>query len=206
MIINRYDTGLLHSNMYVISDNGHVIVIDPCENINPVVGNRVDWILLTHEHYDHISGVNKWKNSTSGRVLCSAACADRIGDPKRNLARLFPEFCQMQTWITIDKVPNTDINYRCYADDTFIDEAVFFWQGHKFRLQEIPGHSPGSIGIYVDQSYFFSGDSLLNGKEIELRFPGGSRQQWEAKGLQRIEAIPKGIIVYPGHFDSFIRS
>ena len=204
MIIEQYDSGLLYSNMYVISENGRAIVIDPCRNTEPSVHKQVDWILLTHEHYDHISGVNAWKQATSGKVLCSASCADRISDPRKNLARLYPEFCQMQTWVQPDEIPQTDREYRCYADETFTDETCFIWQGHTVRLQEIPGHSPGSIGIYIDQDAFFSGDSLLKGKETELRFPGGSRQQWAETGLPRIKAIPKGTAVYPGHFDSFI--
>ena len=33
----------------------------------------LDRILLTHEHYDHISGVTLLREKTGGRVLCSRA-------------------------------------------------------------------------------------------------------------------------------------
>ena len=203
MKIEQYDSGLLHSNMYVVSENGHAVVIDPALYTEPARDLEIDWILLTHEHYDHISGVNAWKEKTHGKVLCSAACAERIRNPNKNLARLFPEFCQLQTWIDHYEVPDTDRGYRCSADETFTDETRFIWQGHLVRLQEIPGHSPGSIGIFFDRDCFFSGDSLLKNREIELRFPGGSREQWARTGLARIEAVPKGTIIYPGHFEKY---
>ena len=47
-------------------------------------------------------------------------------------------------------------------------------------------------------------DSLLEGKEIELRFPGGSKKQWEESGKKIIDAIPDGTKIYPGHFDGFV--
>ena len=65
--IKRYVSGLLSSNMYVISEAGHAIVIDPFEDTTPSEGLTVDCILLTHEHYDHISGVNIWKKARENR-------------------------------------------------------------------------------------------------------------------------------------------
>ena len=204
MKIEQHITGLLYSNMYVISENGHAIVIDPCVNTDPAKGLQFDWILLTHEHYDHISGVNAWKKTTDADVLCSKMCAERTKDPRKNQARFFPEFCELQTWVALDEIPSTDRDYGCYADKTFQNRISFVWQGHELDLMEIPGHSPGSIGIYIDRRIFFSGDSLLENKNIELRFPGGSRQQWIKTGLPRINAVPKGTVVYPGHFRPFI--
>ena len=71
-------------------------------------------------------------------------------------------------------------------------------------LREIPGHSLGSVGIMIDGEHFFSGDSLMEYEEIELRMPGGSRKKWEEIGRKRIEEIPEGTRIWPGHFDSFI--
>ncbi len=94
MKIETYDTGLLHSNMYIISENNHAIVIDPYSNTEPGRDKIIDWIFLTHEHYDHISGVNAWKEATDGQVLCSKSCAERLGNPRKTLSRIFPEFWQ----------------------------------------------------------------------------------------------------------------
>ena len=190
--------------MYVIEENEHAIVIDPARNTLPGKGLIVDYLIVTHEHYDHISGVNAWKDVYHTRLLCSKACAERLGDPRKNRARHFDAFCEMQTWIKLGKLPEIDTAYVCYADKTFKDETSFFWQNHQFRLLEVPGHSPGGIGIYLDNEFFFSGDSLIKDYEVELRFPGGSRKQWLEIGEPRIKAVPKGTRIFPGHFGSFI--
>lgn len=204
MEIRQYPSELLSSNMYVLEERGHVIVIDPFCETAPAKGLTVDKILLTHEHYDHISGVNLWKAATGAPVLCSKACAEGIRSPRRNLARIFEAFCELQTWISLDQIPPSDPSYSCTADESFEDRCHFDWQGHSFRLFELPGHSPGSVGILVDERYLFSGDSLMKDRETELRFPGGSKEKWERVSRPRINELPEGIRVYPGHFEDFI--
>lgn len=203
MEIKRYESGLLSSNMYVIVEENHAIVIDPFDDTSPAAGLTIDYILLTHEHYDHISGVNTWKERTGASVLCSKACAENIQNPKKNLANHFKEFCELQTWLKLEKIPASNPKYSCSADQTFEDEMSLDWQGHTFRLFEIPGHSQGGIGILLDEKEFFSGDSLMENSEIELRMPGGSRKKWKEIGSKRIEKLPTGVRVWPGHFNEF---
>ena len=204
MNIRRYVSGLLLSNMYLIVEGDHAVVIDPFEDIVPAKGLTIDYIFLTHEHYDHISGVNDWKEAMHPIVVCSKTCAANIQNPKKNLASHFKEFCELQTWIHLDKIPASDPYYFCRADTTFDDEVKIKWQGHEFHLTEIPGHSPGSIRIMLDGTDYFSGDSLMKNCEIELRLPGGSRKKWKEPGSKRIEKIPQGTRIWPGHFDGFI--
>ena len=203
MIIQAYDSGLLHSNMFVISEGGHAIVVDPCSDTKPGKNFIVDWIILTHEHYDHISGVNVWKKETGATVMCSKSCANRLGDPKMTMARFFSEFCQLQTWVKLESVPKADTEYRCEADQTFEKEYNLTWKGHEIILKETPGHSPGSIVILMDNQFLFSGDTLFSDRHIEVRFPGGSMRQWKEYGEPVIEKLPKGLLVYPGHFAPF---
>lgn len=203
-MIRRYVSGLLASNMYLIVEGNHAIVIDPFDDITPGDGLTIDYILLTHEHYDHISGVNIWKEATGAPVLCSRACAENIQNSKKSLANHFKDFCELQTWMLLDKFPISNPEYVCSADRVFENEMIFQWQNHIFQLFEIPGHSQGSIGIMLDGKNFFSGDSLMENCEIELRMPGGSKKRWKELGSKRIDAIPDGTRVWPGHFDSFI--
>lgn len=205
MEIRKYESGLLSSNMYVIVEENHAIVIDPFEDTEPAKGLIVDRIILTHEHYDHISGVNIWKEATGAPVLCSEICAMNIQNPKKNLANHFKEFCELQTWVELDEIPPSDPDYACSSDETFSDSLEFSWQGHAFRLFEIPGHSMGSIGIMLDEKEFFSGDSLIENCEIDPRMPGGSRKKWKEIGSKRVDDVPAGTRVWPGHFDSFIK-
>lgn len=204
MRIKKTDSGLLHSCMYVIEENGRAIVIDPCEDTGQAGDLDVDWLIITHEHYDHISGVNRWKEQTGAPLLCSRPCGERIRSSSKNLSRYFDVFCQIQTWTEIDLTDIRTVEYTCEADKVFDDRMLFEWQGHQVELMEIPGHSPGSIGIMIDRSDFFSGDSLMENDRTELRLPGGNARKWEEIGKKRLEALPDGITVHPGHFDSFI--
>lgn len=204
MIIKRYDSGLLSSNMYVIVENEHAIVIDPCNDTSASKQFSIDYLMLTHEHYDHIFGVNEWKTCCKAPLLCSDICAQRISNPRKNAARHFDAFCELQTMVDHWELRYFNPDFACYADITFSGTMHLKWQGHVFKLIHIPGHSPGSTGVFLDNNIFFSGDSLLEGRNIELRFPGGSKKQWEETGKKVIESIPKGTLICPGHFKEFV--
>lgn len=204
MEIRQYNSGILSSNMYVLTENQHAVVIDPARDTAPGEGLILDLLLITHEHYDHISGVNAWKERYHAPLLCSETCAGRIGDPRKNQARHFDVFCKILSHLPTDTLQTIDTAYTCTAEKTFSDQTAFDWQGHSFLLMEIPGHSPGSIGILLDGVHFFSGDSLLKDMSVEFRFPGGSKKQWLEQSESRIRSLPKGITVWPGHFESFI--
>ena len=203
MQIKKIDSGLLHSNMYIVEENGHAIIIDPCMDTSAAADLVVDLMILTHEHYDHISGVNAWKEDKSAPLLCSRSCAENIRNPKKNLSRYFDVFCEMQTWVPIEEMEIEPVNFSCEADKIFEDRLVFDWQGHTITLLETPGHSPGSILIDLDHSDYFTGDSLLENYETEVRFPGGSPEKWDTIGKTRIMAVPEGARIWPGHFEEF---
>lgn len=201
--IKRYESDLLLSNMYMIVEGTRAVVIDPFRDTSPAKDLTVDKILLTHEHYDHISGVNLWKKETRAPVLCSKACDANMRNPQKNMSKYFKVFCELQTWIGLQEIPEADTEYSCEAEEHFEGEMFFEWQGHQWHLFEMPGHSLGSIGILLDNMYFFSGDSLMENCGIELRMPGGSGKKWKEVGEIRLRQIPYGIRIYPGHFKDF---
>lgn len=178
-------------------------MIDPYCDCTMLDNCIVDYILLTHEHYDHISGVNHWKEHFQTKVLCSNNCARNIESPIHNFASMFELLCEMQTFVEVDSIPECDKRYTCRADETFEDEIIFEWKGHNMRIFELPGHSEGSVGILIDNAHFFSGDSLFEKMEVALRLPGGSRQKWENVSLPRLLELPVPLVVYPGHFSEF---
>ena len=59
----RYILPLIKSNMYVIVSDSDALIIDPIENTEAFeriknTGIKAVTAVLTHEHFDHISGVN----------------------------------------------------------------------------------------------------------------------------------------------------
>ena len=192
----------IFSNMYILESNGHIILIDPhitsLENVNGIV----DFILLTHEHYDHISGVNFWREKTGAKVICSEPCNVSLKNPLKNFSSFFKEFCEIQTMVEVDREVE-NLNYYCNGDITFKNNFEFKWQRSILKLFETPGHSEGSSCILVNDKILFSGDSLFLNHPTVLKFPGGSKKQWLQKSLPLLKTIPKDARIFPGHFESF---
>lgn len=204
MKITRYISDLMFSNMYILTDNGYSLIIDPFEHCMLPKELRPDMLVVTHEHYDHISGVNRMKQQFGIPLLCSEKCAQRLTDSRKNLARYFESFCQLQTYGKQDMSVPINASYTCQADLTFDDEIRFKWHGNEMWLFSLPGHSPGSIGIIIKNKFFFSGDSVLPDREVEFGFPGGNKKDWNEISAEKINGISDSTMVYPGHRNKFL--
>lgn len=208
MGIISFPTPLLCSNMYLISETDHGIILDPHSDRAMLIqigaaAKQIDYIILTHEHYDHISGTNALRKRFGCPVLCSDACAARIKDPVANLSHYFNAYAQMQTGEPItDEILLTE-DYVTYADATFAGQMTLDWQGHRLELTETPGHSPGSICILLDGTFLFSGDTLLPSGKAMTRFPGGSSRRYREKAIPYLRSLPPDTTVYPGHYEAF---
>lgn len=204
--IQSYAFYPIDSCMYIWQEGDSAVVIDPCVSKDALLylrGRNINRILviLTHEHYDHISGVNWLKeNFENVCVLCSQLCADALDNPCRNLSEFWEVLFVGKEERIQEYVQNMKIQpYSCKADETFEGEYEFIWQGHKIFLKETPGHSKGSICILVDEEILFSGDTLVTGHETILRLPGGSKKDFASITLPYLESLDREIMVYPGH-------
>lgn len=189
----------IDERMYLLRSGNRVILIDAVQNreadayLEQICPDDI-WIILTHEHIDHIYGVNVLKEKFPCRVLCSEACGTAIEDPKLNLAR-YQEVILGRGRNGLD----ISFEYQCSANQTFEDMYSFQWQNHSLRLRETPGHSPGSICILLDRNAVFTGDTLLKNDPVITRFPGGDRNTYRRSTLPFLRSLPLDIYVYPGH-------
>lgn len=189
----------IDERMYLLQSGKRIILIDAVRNekadayLKQIRPHDV-WIILTHEHIDHIYGVNDLKKKFPCRVLCSQMCSAAISDPKLNMAR-YQEVILGRN----DTRSELDFEYRCEADQTFEKKYSFDWQGHMFRLYETPGHSRGSICILLNDSVVFTGDTLLKNDPVITRLPEGDRIAYRQKTLPFLHSLPPDSYVYPGH-------
>ncbi len=172
---------LTESNCYILSEGNHCVIIDPGESANLLrlleeKGWTPELILLTHEHCDHMAGLDAVRDRyPSARFLATAACNEGIQDPRKNLSRI------MHVYLHFRRKPGVQYEkFACRpADKIIADDALLEWRGHSLRFVHLPGHTPASEGIFLDEKVFFCGDYLIPGEEPVLRFPGGDEEAYE---------------------------
>jgi glyoxylase-like metal-dependent hydrolase (beta-lactamase superfamily II)/rhodanese-related sulfurtransferase len=175
--INRPARGCLS---YIISSNGMAAVVDPLRHIDPILefteqkGLKIELVLETHGHADHISG---------GREL-----ADRVGAPYY----LHP----YDAIHPIDVLP-ADLSFEYIADG-----QVFSVGDVQLKTIHVPGHTLGNVAYLVGDDYLLSGDSIFM-TSISRPDLGGQAETWAPihfRSLKRLLELGDETIVLPGHF------
>lgn len=201
----RYSMPGIDSSMYVAVEGAEALVVDPHiseEMVAALTEHSVKKLLifLTHEHFDHISGVNYLRTHFACHVVCTKTAADILPDPNRNLAKFWDV-------LLMDKSPEEkavgeavkDEEYSCQADAFFDSDTAYRWQGHVIQARIAPGHSKGSALFFLDETALFSGDSLVNGAGVICRLPGGKWAVFEEKTLPLLQGLKDDMMVFPGH-------
>ena len=201
------------SNMFILLSDNEAVVFDP--NIDEELIDLFKeksikdvHILLTHGHYDHISGVEWLKEKTGAKVFCHARCADRLANSKRPLSRLVA-----MVLATEDKkdgghrYQDFKESYKPFtivADNTFEKEVDIQLGEYEFKVISTPGHSEGSACYMLCGKMVFTGDTLLQNDPVILKFPGGNAGDYEKLTLPYLKKLSKDSIIMPGHGDPFV--
>lgn len=203
------------SNMFVILSESEAVVFDPNEDEELLVlfkdkGIEKVHILLTHGHYDHISGVMWLKEHYNADVFCQSRCADRLANSKRPLSRLVA--------LVLAEQDRKDGGHR-YQDfkdsykpftikaDKIFEKADRFKIGSlEFKVTSTPGHSEGSACYMLNNQIIFTGDTLLEDNAAITRFPGGNTNDYKHVALPYLRSLDKNLIVMPGHGEPFVLS
>lgn len=168
------DTGTVS---YVVSDpaSGTAAVIDPVLDYDPKSGRtstraadaviervqdrglKIEWLLETHVHADHLSGLAYVKRRLGGRSAIGA----HIGDVQRAFKDIFG----------FERAFQPD---GSQFDHLFADGEAFQVGGIGARVLHTPGHTPACVS-YVIGDAVFVGDTLFmpDGGTARADFPGG---------------------------------
>ncbi len=192
IIVKSMPLGPLGANCYIVADilSGECAVIDPggytreLENaLKDERGVKLKYILLTHGHFDHISGVGELKEKHPEMKICIHALdAQCLNDPKMSLADGF-------------------------APGSFkkgVSADILLHDGDKLRLGQneievigTPGHTRGGV-TYKMGDILFTGDTLFRFTYGRTDFFGGSSADLE-RSIYRLFALEGDYVVYPGH-------
>ena len=198
---------LTDSNCYAIEEKGHVLIIDPNqkEKVTQIIREQdwiIDYVILTHEHCDHMQGLNELRRQYHFQVIAQEKCSKNLANKVKNMSGM------MGTYLYFKNGEKQIIPYEpftCEPAEIIFDKSYeFSWQDHSFELISIPGHTAGSISILMDEINLFSGDYLLPSDEDPTIFPGGSKEDYEKYAKPWMENLKEGLHIYPGHGKDYI--
>ena len=189
MILKKLTVGELDTNCYILGDYETKVglVIDPGGEVDLIEKEinklklKVEYIVLTHGHGDHIAALSELKKITGAQVLIHQLDAEMLSEPEKNLS-VFS--------LNPISAPGED---RLLKD------------GDKIRIGKIelevlhtPGHTGGSISLFTDK-IVFTGDLIFYGSVGRTDRPGGSYQQLLRAIHEKILDKDDDTVIYPGH-------
>ena len=193
--------------MYTLISGNKALIVDPCvdeDALALLIKKNIQEILVlpTHEHYDHISGINWLRNFFKCNVIANEKCASNMLNPLYNTSAHFDALFVFASEKVKEKIRDLNIqSYSCIADEFFAKHKQFSWQNHSVRIHHTPGHSQGSACIFLDDQFIFTGDSLIKGVAPVLRLPGGSKKAYMEETLPVLMDLPSSSTILPGHGD-----
>lgn len=185
------------SNCHVLIDkvSHHCIVVDPGSEFGDYIDGFLhenslipDYIILTHEHFDHIWSCGYLTDKYQVPILCSKACADAIVNEKTNLSLFF----------------DNAKAFACPPASLILEEIDYKlnWYSHELHFFPALGHSIGGI-IFTIENYVITGDTLIKDLKTVTKLKCGSKDKLN-ESLSILEGFKgQGMIVCAGHGDNF---
>jgi glyoxylase-like metal-dependent hydrolase (beta-lactamase superfamily II) len=212
---------LLRCNVWHVRGRDTDLVVDTSLGLRPlrhVVERDLAHALLavaTHAHSDHIGGIHEFDVraihpaeaadlAADGHVyLATEVYGDTVLGPYRDAGYDIPE-------LFVDAVPPGGLAAatmpRAAAPATRLlaDGDVVDLGDRAFEVLHLPGHSPGSIGLWDAASgVLFSGDALYDGPLLD-ELDGSDIDDYCAT-MRRLRDLPVSV-VHAGHEPSFGRA
>lgn len=171
--------------------------------------------VATHSHYDHIGGFHEFEERIAHRCeeqeladpenfasLQAADMGDAVIDAVRASGYELPE-----TLVTAVPHEGYDVaGYRVAPAPAtrLVDEGDVIDLGDRcFEILHLPGHSPGSMGLWeVSSGTLFSGDAVYDGPLLDM-LPESDIPRYLAT-MKRLRDLPV-TVVHAGHEPSFGR-
>ncbi len=189
MIIKQFIAGQLENNMYLVADEASkkAVLIDASSNIPELTkfakDYDVEYILLTHGHFDHIMGLTSLKQALGAQaVICKDDLV--ISDNINEFTSLFG---------LPDTVPP--------VYDKYIKDGDIINVGNlKIKVIHTPGHTEGGV-CYLIEDNLFSGDTLFKQSVGRTDLFGGNFNKLVDSIKNKLFKLDSNIKVFPGHGD-----
>ena len=191
MDVRMFTVGPVAENSFIFRRDGsdRALIVDPGEEADKLLGAidslgvKLDGILLTHTHFDHVGAVAPVARATGAEVWVPKAEAFVLADINSYVP--WPGFGPFDSWD---------------AEHTLEGGEKLELAGFEIDVIFTPGHSPGHVTFSIpDEQAAFSGDVLFQGSVGRTDLPGGDWGTLLESIRNLTESLPAETTVYPGH-------
>lgn len=190
MILKTFIEGPIDANNYLLidEDSKEALMIDCSaarkEVITAIKNKQVNlkYILLTHGHFDHILGIDKFKEIFGVDTYVSKDDIPQI--------EAAGQMMQMFSGMKPEKIKSIN-HYVKDGDEFFIGKT-------KIKAIATPGHTEGGMSYLVGDK-LFSGDTLFQGSVGRSDLPGGDFEKLSRSVKEVLFSLPDNIEVFTGH-------
>ncbi len=185
--------GPVATNCYLLvnKETRECVVVDPGDCGAEIASNirkeglEPKAILLTHGHFDHITGIDGLRKTFPVPLYAGEKEKELLGDVMLNCSASMGSF----------RAPVTA------KPDFFVSEGqVLEIAGFSIKCIETPGHTVGGISYYVEsEELLFSGDTLFEGSVGRTDLPTGSMGEIMRSLNDKLMKLPEDTKVFPGH-------
>ncbi|MFZ4779495.1 MAG: MBL fold metallo-hydrolase [Terrimicrobiaceae bacterium] len=185
--MNQFKTftgGPLDTNAFFLESAGGNILFDAPEGADArFAGDKIDWLLLTHGHFDHTADAAKIQR----RHGCKIA--------------YHPDTAPMVTDSGFFRRHGFELEIEPFSADRLLEECdECEVAGVKMKVLLVPGHCPGSLCFYFPESRsLIGGDVLFQGGVGRWDLPGGDGPLLFDGIRKKLFALDPETTVYPGH-------
>jgi glyoxylase-like metal-dependent hydrolase (beta-lactamase superfamily II) len=187
MEISGFTGGMASTNGYLIRSAGKYWVVDAPEGMAGWLrGQRVkvDALLLTHQHYDHVQDAAEIQREHGAPLLAWA-----------------PYSKDLTLELLLQKFMGLPLSVPAFGVDQLLQgRGEIEVCGVKLKLEHIPGHSTDSV-VFISQEErtVFGGDVLFAGSIGRADFPGGDMELLINGIREKLLVLPEDFEIYPGH-------
>ena len=188
--IQSFSLGQWQTNCYVLSVAGSCWIVDagfaPEEMLDAIDqrGLRVQQVVLTHAHLDHIAGLHAVRHRHPDvPILIHEDEQAFLTDTRLNLSAAFVEpVVAPQATQLLKGGQSLELG------------------GYTFDILHTPGHSPGGITLYAAQlGVAIVGDTLFAGSIGRFDFPTSDGPTHMRSISEKLMTLPDDTRVLPGH-------
>ena len=186
-----FTVGMVQENCFLFRRDGSdsALIVDPGDEPDKLLGvideldMKLEGILLTHTHFDHVGAVAPVAKATGAEVWVPEIEKPVLADI--NAFVPWPDFGPFESWD---------------AEHTVSGGEKLELAGFEIDVLFTPGHSPGHVVYSIpDEAVVFSGDVLFQGSVGRTDLPGGDWPTLLESIRTLLDTLPEETRVHPGH-------